>query len=190
MSKISLPEASNSFCPQSLFLYGTYKEDGSPNFALFSWFTYMWDSEFGVIASIGEPKLTLDRIREKRVFSANLVTEELLDAAHYFGTHSGSVEDKVAATGVKVARGEKLDVPTLADSPWTFELEATRIIDLPESGGAVMFCKIHNTSVDERLVDKSISAEERLRLCSPVRYVDGGYFSGNDGRKLSDEAAD
>lgn len=127
MSKISLTEASNAFCPQSLFLYGTYKEDGTPNFALFSWFSYMWDSEFGVIASIGEPKLTLDLIRENRVFSANLVTEQLLDAAHYCGTHGGSTDDKVAATGLKVARGEKLDVPTLADSPWTFELEAERI---------------------------------------------------------------
>lgn len=127
MSKISLSETSNSFCPQSLFLYGTYKEDGTPNFALFSWFSYMWDSEFGVIASIGEPKLTLDLIRENRVFSANLVTEQLLDAAHYCGTHGGSTDDKVAATGLKVARGEKLDVPTLADSPWTFELEAERI---------------------------------------------------------------
>lgn len=127
MSKISLSETSNSFCPQSLFLYGTYKEDGTPNFALFSWFSYMWDSEFGVIASIGEPKLTLDLIREKRVFSANLVTEQLLDAAHYCGTHGGSTDDKVAATGLKVVRGEKLDVPTLADSPWTFELEAERI---------------------------------------------------------------
>lgn len=188
MSKISLPEASNSFCPQSLFLYGTYKEDGTPNFALFSWFSYMWDSEFGVIASIGEPKLTLDLIREKRVFSANLVTEELLDAAHYCGTHGGATEDKVAATGLRVARGEKLDVPTLADSPWTFELEAAKIIELPDSGGAVLLCKIHNTSVDERLVDKSLPAEERLRLCSPVRYVDGKYFSGNDGRLLGDSA--
>ncbi len=186
MTKISLPEASNSFCPQSLFVYGTYKEDGSPNFGLFSWVSYMWDSEFGVIASIGEPKLTLDMIREKRVFSANLVNEELLDAAYYFGTHSGADEDKVAATGVKVARGEKLDVPTLADSPWTFELEATKIIDLAEGGGAVLFCKIHNTSVDERLVDSSLAAEERLRLCSPVRYVDGKFFSGNDGRRLGD----
>lgn len=186
MHKISLPEASNAFCPQSLFLYGTYKADGTPNFALFSWATYMWDSEFGFIASIGEPKLTLDLIREKKIFSANLVNEELLAAAHYFGTHSGKNEDKVAATGVKVARGEKLDVPTLVDSPWTFELEATKIIDLPESGGAILFCKVHNSLVDERLVDNSVPAEERLRLCSPVRYVDGKYFSGNDGRRLGD----
>lgn len=34
MSKKSSP-ISTDFCPQTLFLYGTYKEDGTPNFILF-----------------------------------------------------------------------------------------------------------------------------------------------------------
>ncbi|HEY8499922.1 MAG TPA: hypothetical protein VIL89_04825 [Clostridia bacterium] len=43
MGKISIgPE--NKFCPQALFLYGTYKEDGTPNFGLFCWFSYCWDA--------------------------------------------------------------------------------------------------------------------------------------------------
>jgi len=56
---------SNGFCPQSLFLYGTYKEDNTPNFGLFCWFSYYWDKEMGVMACIGENKLTKDRIREE-----------------------------------------------------------------------------------------------------------------------------
>ena len=48
---------SNRFCPQSLFLYGTYKEDNTPNFGLFCWFSYYWDKEMGVMACIGENKL-------------------------------------------------------------------------------------------------------------------------------------
>ncbi|MCL1877713.1 MAG: hypothetical protein FWF80_02530 [Defluviitaleaceae bacterium] len=50
--KKSIPSSGrrNEFCPQTLFLYGTYKEDCSPNFGLFCWFSYYWDSELGVMA--------------------------------------------------------------------------------------------------------------------------------------------
>ena len=37
MAKISR-QGTNDFCPQTLFLYGTYKEDGAPDFGLFCWF--------------------------------------------------------------------------------------------------------------------------------------------------------
>jgi flavin reductase (DIM6/NTAB) family NADH-FMN oxidoreductase RutF len=78
MKKISYP-ASNNFCPNTLFLFGTYKEDGKPNYGLFSWFSYCWDGEFRVMACIGEDKLTRDRIRETKIFSASLVSESIHD---------------------------------------------------------------------------------------------------------------
>lgn len=71
MEKISIgPE--NKLCPQTLFLYGTYKEDGTPNFGLFCWFSYCWSGELGVMACIAGEKLTKDRIRANKVFSATL----------------------------------------------------------------------------------------------------------------------
>ena len=82
------------FSPLTLFLYGTYKEDGTPNFGMFSWLNYCVDKEVGVIACIGGEKLTKDRIRANKVFSANLVSEELLPLADYFGNTSGYNKDK------------------------------------------------------------------------------------------------
>ena len=35
----------NAFAPQTLYVYGTYKTDGTPNFGLFCWATYCWDEE-------------------------------------------------------------------------------------------------------------------------------------------------
>ena len=86
---------SNDFCPQTLFLFGTYKEDKTPNFGLFCWFSYYWDGDgLGIMACIGENKLTKDRIRENKVFSANLVTEEILPIADYFGIKKGYSNEK------------------------------------------------------------------------------------------------
>ena len=87
--KVSLPHPSNACCPQAFYTYGTYKEDGTPNFGLFCWFGFCWDGELGVMACIGGEKLTKDRIRATGRFSANLVTEELLPLANYFGVKSG-----------------------------------------------------------------------------------------------------
>ncbi len=76
-------------------LYGTYKEDGTPNFGLFCWLSYYWDTELCVMACIGGNKLTKDRIHATKVFSANLVTEEMLPLADYLGTKEGYEKDKI-----------------------------------------------------------------------------------------------
>ncbi len=43
----------NDFCPQQFFLYGTYREDGTPNFGLFCWFSYLNDP-FGTVEELQE----------------------------------------------------------------------------------------------------------------------------------------
>ena len=85
MKKVSV-SATNDLCPQTLFVYGTMNEDGTPNFGLFCWFSYCWFEQLGVICAIGGSKRTLENIRRTGVFSANLVVENNLSLADYFGT--------------------------------------------------------------------------------------------------------
>ena len=64
----------NDFCPQPLFLYGNYQADGTPHFGLFCWFSYctLQDGEeeaLGVMACIGEEKLTKEIARAKGMLS-------------------------------------------------------------------------------------------------------------------------
>lgn len=176
MEKVSIgPE--NKFCPQTLFLYGTYKEDGTPNFGLFCWFSYCWDTELGVMACIGDEKLTKDRIRAGKVFSANLVSASLLHLADYLGNTEGYTPGKMDIP-IETEHGAVLDVPVLKNSPWVFELEVMQSIPLDDS--EVFLCKIRNTLVAKELTDDSISAEERLRMASPVTWVgEGRYFALN-----------
>jgi flavin reductase (DIM6/NTAB) family NADH-FMN oxidoreductase RutF len=147
MGKISVgPE--NKLCPQTLFLYGTYKEDGTPNFGLFCWFSYCWDGELGVMACIGGEKLTKDLIRANKVFSANLVSESMLHLADYLGNTEGYKKEKMNIP-IEVERGAVLNVPVLKSSPWVFELEVKRSVLL--NGSEVFLCKIRNTLVEEEL---------------------------------------
>ena len=175
VKKVSVPRT-NDFCPQTLFLYGTYKEDGTPNFGLFCWFSYLWDSELGVMASIGGEKLTKDRIHATGVFSANLVTEAILPLADYFGNTDGYKGEKMDLP-LEISRGAVLDVPILNASPLSFELEVAQSIPLHD--GEVLLCKIRNVLVDEMLADDSKTIEDKLQAIAPVRTTCQTYFSWN-----------
>ncbi len=172
MTKISR-HATNDFCPQTLFLYGTYKEDKTPDFGLFCWFSYCWDGELGAMMCIGE-KLTKDRIKAGNVFSANLVTEKLLPMADYLGNKSGYDADKMNFNA-EICKGAVLDVPVLAESPVNFEAEVTKSIPLDD--GEVFLCKIRNVLYDEELADEKIFVGERLKKIAPVSTTCNTYFS-------------
>jgi len=176
MEKISI-DAHNGFCPQAMFMYGTNKADGSPNFGTFTWFSYCWDGKMGVMASIGGGKMTIDRIKKEKMFSANLVTEPLLPLADYLGHNPGRKSNKMEAP-IAIGRGAVLDVPVLADSPWVYELEVKKTI--PRLGNTVFLCKIRNTLAAKQLMDEGIPLEERVKLAAPVVWLaagTGNYFA-------------
>lgn len=173
MAKIAR-QATNDFCPQTLFLYGTYKEDGTPDFGLFCWFSYCWDGSLGAMLCIGGEKLTKDRIKEGHVFSANLVTEKLLPMADYLGTKSGYDGDKMNFNA-DIGKGKVLNVPILTESPVNFELEVTKSI--PLDGGEVFLCRIRNVLYNEELTDETIPVGERLRKAAPISTTCETYLS-------------
>ena len=172
MGKISL-KPYNDYCPQTLFLYGTYDEKGNADFGLFCWFSYTWDGEMGVMCCIGGDKMTKDNIHRSRIFSANLVTEELLPLADHFGNTDGRKGEKMKLA-LDIEKGRVLDVPVLTASPVNFELEVKQFIQL--DGGEVMLCKMRNVLQDDSLSDKSKSDAEKLAEIAPVRTTCKRYF--------------
>lgn len=163
----------NDYCPQTLFLYGTRDEEGNPDFGLFCWFSYIWDGEMGVMCCIGGNKTTLENIRRNKIFSANIVTEELLGVADYMGITSGKNPDKMKID-LDIGKGEVLDVPVLNNSPVNFELEVTDFIE--KHDGTVMLCKIKNVLQDESLSSDE-TVEQKLMRIAPVKTTCHHYFS-------------
>ena len=183
MSKVSVP-VSNDVCPQALFVYGTYKEDGQPNFGLFCWFSYCWFDDLGVMCCIGGHKHTQDRILANRVFSANLVTESNLALSDYFGTADGHDADKMDIP-FQWERGHVLNVPVLTDCPFAFELEVDKVIPTNEEEGYTVFlCRIRNVLKDAALVDSGLPVDELMRKIGAVRTAGGIEYWAWDGRHL------
>ena len=182
MKKVSVA-ANNDLCPQTLFVYGTMNEDGTPDFGLFCWFSYCWFEQLGVICAIGGSKRTLENIRRNKVFSANLVVESNLPLADYFGTADGRDGNKMDIA-VEWEKGAVLPVPVLCSSPLSFELEVEKEVTTGECDETVLLCQIRNTLKDECLVNSSMNSQEIFKAVAAVRTCgDEDYWSW-DGRHL------
>ena len=166
----------NDFCPQTLFLYGTYDGEGKADFGLFCWFSYIWNGELGVMACIGGNKLTKENIHKHKMFSANLVTEELLPLADYLGNTPGYSPGKMKLNP-ETEEGRVLPVPILKASPVNFELEVMQFVPLKD--GEVMLCRIRNVLQDELLATGKGSSPEKLNAIAPIHTTCKRYFGWN-----------
>ena len=182
MSKVSVA-ATNDFCPQTLFVYGTRNQDNSPDFGLFCWFSYCWLDQLGVTCAIGGTKRTLANIRRNGVFSANLVVENNLALADYFGTADGRESDKMDIP-VAWEASPVLDVPVLTSSPLCFELEVAQEIATNQEDCVVFICHIRNTLKEESLMDETLSHSELLQRIAAVRTCHEDDYWSWDGRHL------
>lgn len=182
MKKVSV-SATNDICPQTLFVYGSMNEDGTPNFGLFCWFSYCRFDQLGVICAIGGSKRTLENIRRNRVFSANLVTESNLSLADYFGTADGRDNDKMDVA-VEWEEGAVLPVPILCSSPISFELEVDKEVSTGGTDEVVLLCHIRNTLKAEHLVNSSMTSEEIIKITAAVRTCIACDYWSWDGRYL------
>ena len=163
-----------SMCVQPSFIIGTNNEDGSYNFAPITWVSATQGEDAGyflVISMFGTKRTKLNVIRTG-VFSANLVSKEMLPLMDYFGTKHAK-DGKKNDIPYDVSRGEVLDVPTLDASRWVYECEVVKSVETGDS--TTFFCRVRNIQMDERLSPKDIFDID-LTVLDPVIYS-GKYHS-------------
>lgn len=176
MAKRSIPPQ-RGFFPQPAYLMGCFLEDGRPNFTLVTWTTFCSTEPPILLFTSGnaQRKRTAARVRDAGVFSANLVHVPLLTQADFCGNTSGYDTDKSAAAGLAWSRGAVLDVPVLDESPWVFECQVVRMVEI--GNGTVFFGEVKNIQVDEeRIPDPEYGKVDLLKL-DPVVYGPTAYYS-------------
>ena len=163
-----------SMCVQPSFIIGTNNEDGSHNFAPITWVSATQGEDDGyylVISMFGTKRTKLNVIRTG-VFSANLVSRDMLPLMDYFGSKHAK-DGKKNDIPYGVSRGEVIDVPTLDESRWVYECKVVRSVENGDS--TTFFCRICNIQIDERLSPKDIFDVD-LTVLDPVIYS-GKYHS-------------
>ena len=163
-----------SMCVQPAFIIGTDNEDGSPNFAPITWLSVTHESGDGylLVISMSGKKRTKQNVLRTGVFSANLVSTDMLPLMDYFGTRSAN-DGRKDGVACGVSRGEALDVPVLDASRWVYECEVSKSLQTGDS--TTFFCAIRNIQLDERLNPRDIFDVD-LTALDPVIYS-GKYHS-------------
>ena len=170
-----------SMCVQPAFILGTNNEDGTANFAPITWVSVTQESGDGymLVISMFGTKRTKQNVLRTGIFSANLVSVDMLPLMDYFGSRHAA-DGKKDGIDYAVSRGEVLDVPVLEQSRWVYECEVVRTLEMGNS--TTFFCPIRNIQMDERLSCRD-PFDVDLTVLDPVIYS-GKYHSL--GRLLGD----
>lgn len=161
------------FSPQPMYIIGTKSEDESPNFCVITWIGFSYDNTPHLMMTIGGSKQTKTNILRERMFSANLVSEDIVWLADYFGT--AKKEDKRKNNvQYEYKWGNYLKVPVLEQSRWVYECEVTKIIELGDSH--LFLADIKNIQIDNSIAEMNLEMINLNKLF-PVLYAPYNYFS-------------
>ena len=163
-----------SMCVQPAFIIGTNNEDGTANFAPITWISVTQEKDDGymLVISMFGSKRTKQNVLRTGVFSANLVSVDMLPLMDYFGSRHASDGPKDGVM-YEAGRGEVLDVPVLEQSRWIYECEVARIVETGNSTS--FFSPVRNIQMDERLSCRD-PFDVDLTVLEPVIYS-GKYHS-------------
>lgn len=176
MAKLSIPPQ-GVFSPQPVFIVGTYREDGKPNFAPITWVSYTYGSPYSIVISMSG-KMTKDNIFRTGIFSANLASTNMLELVDYFGMTDGYNGPKDSLP-YEFSDGKVLKVPVLEKSRWVYECQVSKTVEMPESH--TFICEIKNIQIDDSLSDMNLEMID-LRRLDPILYAGYNYF--NIGQRL------
>lgn len=172
MDKISIsPEW--VFSPQPMYIIGTKNEDGTPNFCIITWLGFSFDGGPHLMMTVGGTKLTKTNILREKKFSANMITEDNLWLADYFGNTNGEDGEKNAVP-YSYERGEIVDVPVLNECHWSYECEVTKAIEL--DGAHLFLAAIKNIQIDKDYSGMDMKKIDLTKI-RPAVYAPYNYFS-------------
>ena len=126
--------------------------------------------------TVGGTKLTKTNILREKKFSANMITEDNLWLADYFGNTNGEAGLKNAVS-YDYQWGKLVDVPIIDECHWSYECEVTRVIEL--DGAHLFLAEIKNIQIDKEYESMDMKKIDLTQI-HPAIYAPYNYFSVGD----------
>lgn len=118
--------------PRPVYIIGSGKFGIEVNLMAASWVTPVSEEPPKIVISIDRENYTYGLIEKYGEFTVNIVEENYLDKVWFLGTTSGRNIDKVAKVGLTVAKGRKVDAPTIKEAIGVIEAKVSDKIDVGE----------------------------------------------------------
>ena len=155
--------------PMPVLIIGAYDENGNPDAMNAAWGgTYDYNQ---IMICLSSHKTT-DNIKKNKAFTVSFATVETVTASDYVGIVSQNKEpNKMAKSGLKAIKAEKVNAPLFEQYPLTLECELVEIINQGEGGGNVI-ANIVNVSADESVLTDGKVDYKKLNIITydPVTH--------------------
>lgn len=160
-----------AFFAQQVMLIGTNDPDGKARFCPISWVSYSWGPPPCLVVSVWGTKRTKENIGRTSLFSATMVTPDLLPLCEQFnrGTYKKELFENL---NYEVQSGTALEVPILKDSKYSFECKVLTTTPVGET--MTYFGEIEHVNISEKI--KALKFFD-LREINPVIYSPDHYFT-------------
>lgn len=159
------------FFTQQIMLIGTYDPDDKERFCPISWVSYNWGPPPCLVVSIWGIKQTKENIARTGLFSATVVTPDLLPLCEQFnrGTYKKELFDNLQ---YEVIHGTVHVVPILKDTAYSFECKVLTTTEVGET--ITYFGEIGHINISKEIQEMDFFD---LRRIHPVIYSPDNYFT-------------
>ncbi len=163
----------NMLYPVPVVLVSTSDGKGNDNIVTIAWAGTINSEPPMVSISVRKSRYSHELLSANGEFVVNLVNKDLVWATDYIGVKSGRDIDKWSECKLTREPSQKVNVPSIAESPVNIECKVTQVLEL---GSHDMFLgEVVSVSVDaDHIDDKGAFDMNALDL---VAYNHGQYFT-------------
>jgi flavin reductase (DIM6/NTAB) family NADH-FMN oxidoreductase RutF len=173
--------ATSLLFPNPALVIGTYDKNGKANAMTAAWCGISCSDPPCVSVSLRKATYTYGNIMERKAFTVNVPSEDMVGEVDYFGFASGRDVDKFADTGLTPVRSELVDAPYIEECPLVLECQ---LVQASELGLHTQFVgEIKDVKVSEELALRS--KEGLIGLIRPLIYAHDDHCYYSVGKKVA-----
>jgi flavin reductase (DIM6/NTAB) family NADH-FMN oxidoreductase RutF len=160
--------------PNPAVVVASYGTDGKANAATVAWAGICCSSPPCVTISLRKATYSYGCVKERKAFTLNIPSEEMVKKVDHLGLVSGRDEDKLSVVGLKPVRSDLVDAPYIREFPVTLECKVIHVIEI---GLHTQFIgEILDVKVDESVLDEKGATD--IKRVRPFLYAhdDHSYY--------------
>ncbi len=116
--------------PTPVLIVGTYDTSGKPNLMAAAWGGICCSKPPCVSISLRKATYTYGNIVEKKAFTINILSEDHVKEADYYGIATGRDADKYAVTGITPVKSDLVDAPYGQEFPMILECKLLHTVEI------------------------------------------------------------
>ncbi len=145
--------AKSMIYPTPVFVIGSYGTKGEANIMTAAWAGICCSSPPAIGVSLRKATYTYGNIVERKAFTVNVLSQDMVNEVDYVGMASGRDQDKFAATGLTPVRSELVDAPFVEECSMVLECRLLRTTEIglhTQFIGEIVDVKVEEGTLDEK----------------------------------------